>query len=140
MNLEPLIGKRILAGLIDYSIIVVFFFWFVYTYGEPNLEGGYTVNGLLAFIPMVFWGLMTIGMEQFFGATLGNMFLDLKPVSINGVDDKLSFGQSALRHIFDPVDMIPFGLVGILVINNSDKYQRVGDIVAKTVVLEFKRK
>lgn len=133
---EPLIWKRILAGFIDYFIIYTLFFLFIYAFGEPNEDGGYSVNGPLAIVPMLFWGLITIGIEQWIGATLGNLIVGLKPISINGLDDKLSFGQSFVRHLLDPIDMFFFGLVGVLTIKNSDKNQRVGDIAAKTIVVK----
>lgn len=137
---EAHIARRFLAGFIDYLIIFIGLFFYLYTFGEPNEEGGYGVSGFLALIPPLFWGFMTIGFEQIFGATFGNMFVDLKPVSINGIDYELSFSQSFIRHLFDPVDMFFFGIVGILVINNSDKHQRIGDIVAKTIVVKSKKK
>ena len=133
---EANLGLRILSGFIDYFVIYVFFFVYVYTFGQPNEEGGYSVSGLPALVPVVFWGIMTVGLEQLFGVTIGNFLAGLKPVSINGVDRKLSFGQSLIRHLLDPVDMFFFGLVGILTIKNSDKHQRVGDIVAKTIVVK----
>ncbi|MGY3793761.1 RDD family protein [uncultured Aquimarina sp.] len=136
---ESNVGSRILAGFIDYLIIYGFFSAYVYTYGEPGSDGGYSVNGLPALIPILFWAIMTIGLEQIFGATIGNSIAGLKPISINGISKKLSFGQSLLRHLFDPIDMFFFGLVGILTINNSEKNQRVGDIVAKTIVVKPKK-
>jgi len=136
---ESNIGNRILAGFIDYLIIFGFFFVYVYSFGEPSADG-YTVNGLPALVPVLFWGIMTIGIEQIFGATIGNILVDLKPISINGIDEKLSFGQSLIRHLLDPIDMFPFGLIGILIIKNSDKNQRVGDIAAKTIVVKTSKK
>ena len=133
---EPFVGRRILAGFIDYFIIYTLFFLFIYAFGEPNVDGEYSVNGPLAFVPILFWGLATIGIEQWIGATLGNLIVGLKPVSINGLDDELSIGQSFIRHILDPIDMFFFGLVGILSIKNSDRNQRVGDMAAKTIVVK----
>ena len=134
------VGLRILAGFIDYLIIYTFFFLYIYTFGEPDEEGGHSVTGLPGLAPIVFWGLITVALEQLFGVTIGNYLAGLKPVSINGVDRKLSFGQSLTRHLFDPIDMFFFGLVGILTIKNSDKHQRVGDIVAKTIVVKASSK
>ncbi len=133
---ESNLGSRILAGFIDYLIIYAFFFVYIYTFGAPDPDGGYSVNGLPALIPVLFWGIMTVGLEQLFGATIGNSITRLKPVSINGISKKVSLGQSLLRHLFDPIDMFFFGLVGILTIQNSEKNQRVGDIVAKTIVIK----
>jgi len=142
---EPNIGNRILAGIVDYLIICAFFFVYVYSFGEPNEDGGYSVNGLPALIPILFWGIMTVGIEQFFGATLGNLLVGLKPVSIrkssdnstfSGTDEKLTFGQSLKRHLLDPIDMFFFGLIGIVTIKNTDRNQRLGDIWGNTIVIK----
>lgn len=133
---EPRIGKKIIACMIDYLIIFSLDFYFMYSFGAPNDEGGYSINGLPGLVPILFWVIMTVGLEQWIGATLGNTIVGLKPVSINGIDDELTIKQSFMRHLLDPVDMFFFGVVGVLVISNSDNNQRVGDIVAKTIVVK----
>lgn len=62
---EANIGIRILAGIIDYSIILAFSIIYIYLVGQPNDydDGGYTVTGLLAIVPVLFWGVMTVGFE-----------------------------------------------------------------------------
>ena len=130
------VGDRIAAGMLDYIIILGFTFYYVYSVGELNQEGGYTVNGLPAFVPVLFWGIITIGIEQFIGATLGNLLVGLKPISILGNEKKLTFGQSFKRHLLDPIDMFFFGLVGIVTIKNTERNQRVGDIWANTIVVK----
>ncbi len=145
LKTEPNIGNRILAGIVDYIIIYGFTFFLIFTIGEPNDEGGYSLNGLPGLIPILFWGIMTVGLEQWFGATLGNLLVGLKPVSIrksndnstfSGTDENLTFGQSFKRHLIDPIDMFFFGLIGIITIKNTDKNQRLGDIWAKTIVVK----
>ncbi len=88
---------------------------------------------------------MTVGFEQWFGATLGNLFVGLKPVSIrkpadsstfSETDEKLTFEQSLKRHLLDPIDMFFFGLIGIITIKNTDKNQRLGDIWGNTIVVK----
>ncbi len=139
INPKKNIGKRIFAGLFDYLIIYTFFFIFVYTYGEPNEDGGYTVNGILTLIPILFWAIMTVGIEQLFGATLGNYAVDLKPISLNEFEENPTFGQSLKRHLLDPIDMLFFGIVGIISIKNSAKNQRLGDQWANTTVVNSKK-
>ena len=134
---KPNIGKRILAGLMDYAIIFTFTYIFAATYGEPNIDGGYTVEGLPMLIPIGFWGIMIVGIEQFFGATLGNYLLDLKPISINGIQEELTIGQSFKRHLVDLIDMFCFGLIGIMIIKNTEMNQRLGDLWAKTIVVDM---
>jgi len=104
--------------------------------GEPDAEGEVSVSGILGFVPILFWLLMTVGIEQLFGATLGNYAVNLKPVSINGNGHKPSFGQSLKRHLLDPIDMFFFGIVGIVSINKSEKSQRLGDLWGETVVID----
>jgi len=133
---KPNLGNRFLAGLLDYAIIFVFTFIYIYTFGEPNNEGGYSVKGIKGIIPILFWGIMTVGLEQWIGATLGNYLAELKPVSISGMNQKLTFGQSLKRHLLDPIDMSMLGLVGIITIKNTDKNQRLGDLWAKTIVIK----
>lgn len=143
---KPNIGKRILGGIVDYIIIYTFFFIFLVAFGEPDAGGEYSVNGLPALVPILFWGIMTIGLEQWFGATLGNSLVGLKPISIrkssdnstfSGTDEKLTFGQSFKRHLLDPIDMFFFGLIGIITIKNTDKNQRLGDIWGNTIVVKI---
>ena len=149
LKTKPNIGNRILAGIIDYFIIFAFFFIYIYTFGEPDSEGGYTVNGLPGLVPILFWGIMTVGFEQWFGATLGNLLVGLKPISVKKERDQQTFGnyldnptfgQSFKRHLLDPIDMTFFGLVGIVIIKNTELNQRVGDIWGKTAVIENKSK
>ena len=129
---------RIFACLIDYSIIYAFTFYLVFTFGEPNAEGNYSLNGLPALIPVAFWLLMTVGTELLLGATIGNYFASLKAVPLYRDSLKLTFGESLKRHLLDPIDMFFFGLVGIITINNTKKNQRVGDLWAKTIVVNKK--
>jgi uncharacterized RDD family membrane protein YckC len=128
--------KRIFAGLVDYLIIFAFQFAYVFAYGAPNEEGGYSVSGFPALVPVLFWCLMTVGVEQIFGATVGNMLVDLKPVSFPGYQQRLTFGQSLKRHLLDPLDMLFFGFIGIITIKNTAMNQRLGDIWAQTVVVD----
>ena len=132
---KPNIGNRIVAGLVDYILIYAFFFFYVYTVGEPNEDGGYSVNGLPAIVPVIFWGIMTVGIEIGMGATIGNLILGLKAIPKSGINRKLTFAESLKRHLLDPIDMFFFGLVGIITIKNTDLNQRVGDLWGKTIVV-----
>ena len=135
---EPNIGNRILAGFIDYLIIYGFTFFLIFAIGEPNNEGEYSLNGAPALIPMIFWLIMTVGLESGLGGTIGNSLVGLKAIPISGINRKLTFGESFKRHLLDPIDMLFFGLVGIITINNTFKNQRVGDLWAKTIVVPMK--
>ncbi|NCT16567.1 MAG: RDD family protein, partial [Flavobacteriales bacterium] len=119
MKTEPNLGNRILAGLIDYTLIYLFTFTMVFVLGEPNEEGVYSLSGAPALIPILFWLIMTVGLEIGLGATLGNSIAGLKAIPMSGQNRKLTFGQSLKRHLLDPVDMFFFGLPGIITIKNT---------------------
>jgi len=69
---------------------------------------------------LVFWGIITIGIENWLGATLGNQIVGLTAISINGINRELTLGQSFRRHLCDPIDMFVLGLVGIIVIQKTE--------------------
>jgi len=133
------IGKRFVAGLIDYVLLYSLIFAYLYSFGESNDDGGVSVTGIAATIPFIIWFTIIVLTEVFFGATLGNSIMNLKPKSLTSNNGELTFGQSIKRHLFDPVDMFPFGIIGILTIKNSSKNQRLGDIIANTTVVEVKK-
>ncbi len=131
------IGRRYLAGFIDYSIVYLITFLLVFTLGTQDEDYTYHLNGLPALIPVLFWFLFIVCLENWFGATVGNSIVSLKPTTLSGYANKISFGQSLKRHLLDPIDMFFFGLIAIMVIKTSDKNQRLGDIWAKTTVTKY---
>ena len=139
-KLKSNLGKRFLAGLIDYTIIFSLTYAFLYSFGEPNEDGGYSVTGILSLVPFVFWFTFTVLFESFFGSTFGNSIVGLKPKSLMSNNRELTFGQSIKRHLLDPFDMFPFGIIGVITIKNTEKHQRLGDIWAKTIVVEVTKK
>ena len=133
---KPNLRKRFYAGLVDYGIIFTFTGIMMYLFGEPNDDGGYSLHGLPALATTVFWFIMTIGIEQFNGATLGNKLQDLRPAPKADTRKNLTFGQSIKRHLLDIFDLWPFGIPGIILIKHTKYNQRLGDLWAKTVVLD----
>lgn len=136
---KPNLLKRFIAGFIDYLLVYVFFYVFIYSFGEPNDEGGYSVKGVLGLIPIIFWFITIVLLEVFFGVTIGNSIVGLKPKSLINNNGELSFSQSIKRHLLDPIDMFPFGLIAVITIKNTDRNQRLGDIWAKTVITEIEK-
>lgn len=106
-----------------------------YYFGEPNDEGGTSLNGLSALSVIIFWFVWIVLSDYFFGRSFGNWACDLKPVPIENPGYPLSFGQCVVRHIFDGIDI---SWVGLLLIILDDKNRRLGDIVGKTMVVTTK--
>lgn len=137
MKNKKIIFRRFLAGLIDYSIILVSSYYYIYIFGSINNEGGYSVTGIKTFPIMVFWFVYLCVIETTLSSTLGNFIIQLKPVDLQ-TGSRITLKQSFLRHIVDALDMFFFGLVAIIIIKNSDESQRLGDLLAKTKVIENK--
>ncbi len=128
------IGKRAFATIIDYTIYLTFWSFYVYQLGAPNETGGYSVTGWPAFFLFITWFLYFPLVESIKGQTIGHMIMQLQVVSLNG--SLISFGQALKRRILDGVELFAtFGLIALITIKNSERHQRVGDLWAKTIVV-----
>ncbi len=133
-------GRKIIAALIDYSIIIIINFCLILIFGQPiqNKPESYELTGFPALITIIPWIILTVCFEYFFGSTLGNGIVGLKPVTEKNQNKKITFLQSLQRHLLDPIDMMFFGIVGYLVMKSNHNGQRLGDIWAKTVVVKYR--
>jgi uncharacterized RDD family membrane protein YckC len=69
------------------------------------------------------------------GQTLGKRALGLVVVTEDG--DPIGYGDALVRNVFRVVDALPaFFLLGAAVILVTERGQRVGDLVADTIVVE----
>jgi uncharacterized RDD family membrane protein YckC len=133
--------KRYIACFIDY-----FIYFTMIGLGNPiwgdrhvNIDGSisWELKGLPGFIAIVIpWLFFFPFIESFnSGQTIGKALFRIKNVR----DDfsKPSFGSSFIKHMFDPIDFLPFfGILGLLVTTSNKYKQRIGDLVAKTVVID----
>lgn len=103
--------------------------------GERDEEGIPIPTAILGRFTLLFWAFWTIGIEQLFGVTVGNTLMGLRPMSLVNPEEKLEFAQSIQRHLLDFLDFSPLGMIAILA---TAKHQRLGDIWAKTVVVDAK--
>lgn len=134
---KPNLGKRMLAGLIDYSFIFTYVGIMFYYYGEPNGDGSFSVSGLPGFSITIVWFFFTVVLELSMGATIGNKICKLRPVPKSDPRESLCIAQSFKRHLLDMFDLWPFGIFGIVLIKHTKFNQRLGDLWAKTIVLDI---
>ena len=134
LKTKPNLRARIRAGVVDYGIIYSYTIVIFYFFGEPDEGGGHSVNEWPGLSIMIFWFFMTIIMEQFFGGTLGNRLNNLEVWPKDSPRQDITFSQSVKRHLLDPFDL---GLIfpAIITIKNTEFNQRIGDLWAKTVVI-----
>lgn len=137
--------KRWVACFIDYIIYALAAGLIVYIFGKNVIdddgESVRQLSGLPGFLVAVLpWLLFFPGIEFFNdGQTLGKAMFRLRTVKKDG--SKLSFGTSFVKHLFDPIDYFPFlGITGLIVAANNKNKQRVGDLVAKTIVVDLQKK
>jgi uncharacterized RDD family membrane protein YckC len=137
------LGHRMLAYIID-NIVKVGFAGGMFLVGYvflkvTDLLGRPILAIVLAIIfiaiPFIFYSLL---FEYFMnGQSPGKRAMDIKVVSLDS--EQLHFGQCLLRWIFRIVDFgFCYGVVALLAVAFSQKKQRVGDILAGTIVVNLK--
>ncbi len=134
LRLPSYLVRRIIATIIDYSIFFLVFYTFVMSFGEPNNEGGKTVTGHLALIPELYWFIYFVVVESEAGSTLGHYLLNLKVVNLDGTS--IGFLQAFKRRVLDFIDILYFGIPAFIAVKNSQNNQRIGDMWAKTIVVQ----
>ena len=137
MNSDKFISRRIIAGIIDYAIIFSLTYFYIYKFGEIDSDGTYRVSGIKTLPIIIFWLIYICVIEVALKSTLGNYIVGLKPVDLH-TNKSITFKQSFLRHLVDLLDMMLFGVVAIIIIKRSKEGQRLGDLLAKTKVVEDK--
>lgn len=128
--------KRIIATLLDYSLFLLLTYLYITVFGRENDEGGRAVEGLMALPIPIFWFLYFVVVEACYGATLAHQGLHLKVVTINRKN--IEGIQAFKRHLLDFIDILFYGIPATIAILNSDKHQRLGDMWAKTIVVDTK--
>lgn len=130
--------KRIIATLLDYALFLISMYLYIMLVGHDNEEGGKTVNGLLALPIPIVWFIYFVVIEACYSATLAHQGLYLKVLTVDRKE--IEWTQALKRHLLDPIDILFYGIPAIIAIRNSDKHQRLGDMWAKTIVVDTKDK
>ena len=129
------IGRKIGATLIDYILFFAFFFWYLKSFGEyDSVDNTYAVYGFDTLPIIIFWAVYMILIENLTGATLGHHLFNLKVISFNG--ERTSFSQNLKRRLLDFIDILFWGIPALITIKNTEHHQRLGDLWAKTLVVQ----
>jgi uncharacterized RDD family membrane protein YckC len=131
------LGERIIARLIDLAIFFLIFILavFVVSLLDLNLNGSVGLVILISIYAalFVFYDLI---FEVFMnGQSIGKRIMKIKVISLDGAQPR--FGQYVLRWLFRIVDflIIEPGLIALVVAAVSEKPQRIGDMVAGTMLI-----
>ncbi len=130
------VGERIAAFIIDIFIILGYVFTVSLIADTLDAESAGSAIIFIFFIPVFFYSLLC---ETFMnGQSFGKKALKIKVVKIDG--SQPSFGNYLIRWLFRLIDIQMFyGLPAVITIAANGKGQRIGDIVAKTSVINLKR-
>lgn len=128
------VGRRFVAVVIDG---IIGFVW-TYPFLDIDRSPGYLHAQLRG---GGFFGVFAIGilystvMEALFGATIGKFATGIRVVREDGA--KLDVPSALIRNTLRVIDVLPFGyLLGAVLVWTSPKNQRLGDRIAKTVVVD----
>lgn len=141
------LGSRIVAGIVDYVIIgivtcilaLLLFLPVLVMTGIRMMSGG-GPGGFRGFlgILVVMWLLWLIYFTYFEGTsgqTIGKKLAHIKVIKEDG--SKCNIGSALVRNILRIVDHLPFlYLLGIILIAATNKKQRLGDMLGKTIVVK----
>jgi uncharacterized RDD family membrane protein YckC len=128
------LGERIVASIIDYALFILVGILGVIIGGALNSRD--TILAILLIVWAVLYVFYDLACEVFMnGQSVGKKVMKIKVVSLDGAQPRL--GQYILRWLFRIVDFgITGGAVALVVAAISDKVQRVGDIVAGTILIK----
>ena len=136
------LGSRIVAGLIDGIIIGVI----AGILGALMFAGAWTMDffgfgwfwglfgGMFALMALL-WVIYFTYFEGTSGQTIGKKFAHIRVVKENG--SACDFASALIRNILRIVDEQPaVYILGIILIASTEKRQRLGDMLAKTIVVK----
>ncbi|MBE9585333.1 RDD family protein [Mucilaginibacter sp. JRF] len=134
LPLRPYLAKRIVATLIDYAIFSLFTCVYIWVFDEDPDVTNMQVTGVAMLPITILWLLYFPLTETLNGATPGHDIMKLKVVLTNGRD--ISFSVALKRRVCDLIDISTYGIVAVILILKTQKHQRLGDLLANTVVIK----
>jgi uncharacterized RDD family membrane protein YckC len=98
-----------------------------------------TLGGIVGGVGSALFFLYFIYFEAEYGQTVGKMVMDVVVVTEGG--GPVGYKEAVIRTVLRIVDILPFlYIVGLVAIYLTDREQRIGDVLADTVVLKARDK
>jgi uncharacterized RDD family membrane protein YckC len=133
-NETSVVGRRVVQYVIDYVLVGIIpgIAYWLFDRGGGFLHGfGWTIATLIALVVYLwYWVIRPHGHH---GQTFGMQLLGVRVISKDG--GPASMVQLLVRGVLLIVDTFLFGLVGLVTMMASRYHQRVGDHVARTLVI-----
>lgn len=132
LKIAPM-GRRVVAAIIDGTIVGLAFVYAVMRWGEETSPGQWSLTGLPAILLFAMLGMYWFIPMWFWGTSFGKWSLGLKVLKRSGMP--IGLIEALKRNLLRMVDGIGFYLVGFIVAKSNPLRQRTGDLWAKTVVV-----
>ncbi len=130
-------GRRVLATLVDGVLLGFLFMLMSMLFGSSSAQGG-QVNASLSGLPFLIYLMLMLAyyivMEGYLGQTVGKMLLGIKVVREDD-GEVPDIKTAAIRTVLRIIDGFFFYLVAFISVLASGKNQRLGDMVAHTLVV-----
>lgn len=127
------VGLRFVAVLIDGVVLFIVGYLIAAVTGGTT-AGGFNLEGAPFFLFTLISFLYYILLEAFLGGTLGKMVIGIRVRMEDG--SPCTMGSSVIRNLMRIIDGLFFYLVGAIFVWTSPSKQRLGDRLAKTVVVK----
>jgi len=126
------VGERLVAQIVD--LLIIGGYWILIALIFSSAQFPFVIDFFIS-LPMFIYSPVC---EIFFnGQSVGKRVMDIKVISLNG--NRASVGQYLIRRMFRVVDiLIGFGAVAVIAVAASKKQQRIGDMVAGTIMVKIK--
>ena len=131
---KPNFKKRILATILDLTIYWLLYYLYLGFFGEATENGGFAVWNFKTVPLFIIWFVYFVVIEGTNGATLGHHAFNLKVLTVKR--DKIGMTEALIRHVLDIIDIYWYGIPALIAIKYTEKHQRLGDLVAKTIVVD----
>ncbi|MEQ8715242.1 MAG: RDD family protein, partial [Cyclobacteriaceae bacterium] len=128
------LGDRILAFIIDALIILMYIIIGAFLIGIVEGEVAPVIVGGVLFTPLFFYSLLFEWFGN--GQTPGKRFRNIRVIRSDGT--AAGPAQYLLRWLLRPVDFGIYGSIAVLSIIVTKNAQRLGDLVAGTLVISDK--
>jgi uncharacterized RDD family membrane protein YckC len=130
-------GRRVLATIVDAIVLSVVFWVMSALFGTTSVEGGQvgaSVSGVPALASFVLFLAYFIVLEGYLGQTLGKMLLGIRVVR-EDTGELPGIKGATIRTVLRIIDGLFFYLVAFIAVLASRKNQRLGDMLANTLVV-----
>jgi len=130
------VASRVFAGIIDFAIQLGILWLGAMLLSISGLVDSSSFNmGLALLVAAVLLGYPVVSETLMRGRTIGKRAMGLRAVTLEGAPIRLR--HASLRMMGGLVDRFlpPLGVTGMLMVMGTARHQRVGDLIAGTIVI-----